>query len=242
MTHAFATAARRPGAPVRQILAAMTLTVCAAVVSTAWAQQPAAPAASTAAHAAHGGSGAQGRNGGHDMQRMHRMHDRGDRAERGHHGGGDAHAFGPRLLMGSPERIGRQVDRMLDGLNASDAQRAQVKEIAVKAAADIRAQMQAGRGLRQKGADALFAPQVDAAAVEAVRQQMLQQHDQVSRRASQAMLDVARVLTPEQRAKVQARMRDAQARMADRRERMQQRMQQRFQERGSHAAPAAPAR
>jgi Spy/CpxP family protein refolding chaperone len=50
---------------------------------------------------------------------------------------------------------------------------------------------------------------------------MLQHHDQMSRRGQQAMLDAARVLTPEQRAKISERMRDRQARHADRMKRME---------------------
>jgi len=68
------------------------------------------------------------------------------------------------------------------------------------------------------------APNVDANAVEAVRQQMLQQHDQMSRRASLAMIEVARVLTPEQRVRIAERMRDRQAQMEDRMKRMRERM------------------
>jgi Spy/CpxP family protein refolding chaperone len=134
-----------------------------------------------------------------------------------HHGG----MGGPGMMGGSPERMGRMIDHMLDGLNASDAQRSQIKQIAAGAAADLKAQHEAGRALRQRSMQAFTAPTVDAAAVEQVRQQMLQQHDQMSRRMTQAMLDVARVLTPEQRARVGERMRDRQARMEDRMKRME---------------------
>jgi protein CpxP len=113
------------------------------------------------------------------------------------------------------------IDRMLDGLNASDAQRSQIKQIAAAAAADLKALAPAGRSLRQRAMQAFTAPNVDPAAVEQVRQQMLQQHDQMSRRMMQAMLDIARVLTPEQRAKIGERMRDRQARMEERMQRMQ---------------------
>jgi Spy/CpxP family protein refolding chaperone len=41
---------------------------------------------------------------------------------------------------------------------------------------------------------------------------------------TQAMLDVARVLTPEQRARLGERMRDRQAQMEDRMKRMRERM------------------
>jgi Spy/CpxP family protein refolding chaperone len=135
-----------------------------------------------------------------------------------HHGGDMG---GGMMFGGSPERMGRMIDRMLDGLNASDAQRGQIKQIAGAAGADLKAQAQAGRALRQRAMQAFTAPTVDAAAVEQVRQQMLQQHDQMSRRMTQAMLDVARVLTPEQRAKIGERMRDRQARMEERMQREQ---------------------
>ena len=54
---------------------------------------------------------------------------------------------------------------------------------------------------------ALFTqPTVDARAAEALRQQMLAQHDQASQRMLQTMLDVSRVLTPEQRKTLSDRM------------------------------------
>ncbi len=113
------------------------------------------------------------------------------------------------------------IDHMLDGLNASDAQRTQIKQIAVQAAADLKAQAEAGRGLRQRAMQIFTAPTVDAAAAEQLRQQTLQQHDQMSRRITQAMLAVANVLTPEQRAKIGERLKDRQARMEERRKRME---------------------
>jgi Spy/CpxP family protein refolding chaperone len=74
------------------------------------------------------------------------------------------------------------------------------------AAADVRQQRETSRGLREQ-AMALFAqPTVDARAVEALRQQMVQQHDQSSRRWSQALLDASAVLTPEQRKQLAERM------------------------------------
>jgi Spy/CpxP family protein refolding chaperone len=65
------------------------------------------------------------------------------------------------------------------------------------------------------------APTVDAAAAESVRQQMLTQHDTASRRVLQAMLDISRVLTPEQRAKLAERMNERHKRMEERMQRMQ---------------------
>ena len=130
-------------------------------------------------------------------------------------GGGHGAMFGA-----SADRVGRMVDRMLDGINATDAQRTQIKQIVGAAAADLKAQREAGRGLAQRRMQIFAAPNVDPAAAEQMRQQMLVQHDQASRRITQAMLDASRVLSPEQRAKIAERMQDRQARMQDRRNRM----------------------
>ena len=129
----------------------------------------------------------------------------------GHHGGG-----GMMMFSGSPERVGRMVDHLLDGVNASDAQRAQIKQIATAAATDLKAQREAGHGLREKGMQLLTAPVIDANAAEVLRRQMLEQHDVTSKRALQAMLDVSAVLTPEQRAKVAERMQKRRTGMLDR--------------------------
>jgi protein CpxP len=135
---------------------------------------------------------------------------------------------GPGMMMfgGAPEHVGRMIDHMLDGLNATDAQRTQIKQIAVAAATDLKAQREAGRGLHERAAQIFTAPTVDANAAESVRQQMLTQHDQASRRVLQAIIDVSRVLTPEQRAKIGERMKERHAKMQERMERMQQRQQQ----------------
>ena len=125
------------------------------------------------------------------------------------------------MFGGSPEHVGRGVDHLLDGLGATDAQRAQIKQIAMAAATDLKAQHEAGRALREKGVQIFAAPTVDAAAAESLRQQMLAQHDQASKRTLQAMLDVGKVLTPEQRAKMAARMKERQSAMQERMQREQ---------------------
>lgn len=123
----------------------------------------------------------------------------------GPHGGGMG-GPGVMLFAGSPERIARAVDHLLDGLNASDAQRSQIKQIAQAAAADLKQQHTAARGLHEQEAQIFTAPTVDANAAEQLRQRMLAQHDQASRRVTQAMVDVAQVLTPEQRLALGERM------------------------------------
>ncbi|MEP7099117.1 MAG: Spy/CpxP family protein refolding chaperone [Burkholderiales bacterium] len=146
---------------------------------------------------------------------------------------------GPGMMVfgGPPEHVGRAVDHMLDGLNASAAQRTQIKQIAMAAAADLKTQRDAGRALREKGLQIFAAPTVDAGAAEALRQQMSAQQDQGSKRMLQAMLDVAKVLTPEQRAKIGERMKERQAIMQDRMQRMHQERAPRGARPASQPAP-----
>ena len=132
------------------------------------------------------------------------------------HGPGGMSGGGGMMFGGSPEHIDRSVDHMLDGLSATDAQRTQIKQIAQAAAVDLKAQHEATRALREKSLQIFAAPTVDAAAAESVRQQLGVKHDDASRRTLQAMLDVSRVLTPEQRAKMGERMKQRAARMGER--------------------------
>jgi Spy/CpxP family protein refolding chaperone len=141
-------------------------------------------------------------------------------------GGMGGHGPGPRggmsMFGGVSGQMGHGIDRMLDGLGVTDAQRTQIKQITTSAAADIRAQREAGRALHEKGMQLFAAPTVDASAAESLRQQMLAQHDQSSKRMLQAMLDVSKVLTPEQRARMAQRAKERQDMMRERMQREQQ--------------------
>ncbi len=123
---------------------------------------------------------------------------------------------GPGMMMG-----GRGIDHMLDGLNASDAQRTQIRQIFKAAADDLRGQREQRRALHERGLQIFGAPTVDAAAAEQLRQQMQALHEQASKRMLQAMLDASKVLTPEQRAKLAERMKQRGEMMRERMERMQ---------------------
>jgi Spy/CpxP family protein refolding chaperone len=115
-----------------------------------------------------------------------------------------AHGPGRGDMAGGPF-MGRMSERMLDSVDATAEQRAQIRQITEAARADLRAQRDGRRALHEQAMDLFKQPTVDANAAEALRQQMLQQHDQASRRMLQAMLDVSRVLTPEQRARLAER-------------------------------------
>ncbi|MEO8122609.1 MAG: Spy/CpxP family protein refolding chaperone [Burkholderiales bacterium] len=141
----------------------------------------------------------------------------------GRGGGCGGHGMGGAGMMsgGGPGMMGgsaRMTDRMLDGLDATDAQRTQIRQITQAAAAEMKTQFEAGRALREQGLAIFSAPTIDAAAAESLRQQMLAQHDQMSKRMTETMVAVANVLTPEQRAKFAERMK---TRSDERRDHMQ---------------------
>jgi len=116
-------------------------------------------------------------------------------AAMGGHGGHGGHG-GPGADGGM---FGGMMNRMLDRVNATPEQRTQIQQIVQTQAGDMRAQREAGRALRQQ-AMALFAqPTVDANAVEALRLKQVALHDATSKRMSTAMIEISRVLTPEQR-------------------------------------------
>lgn len=162
--------------PLRLLVATACIAFTAALAQTAIAQ----PA---------GGPGT-GPYGGHGMGMM--AH---DGPGMGHHGKGGMRMDG-----------GRYMGRMLDLVKASPEQRAKIKAIADTAGADLRTQREAGRALHEQSRAIFTQPTVDANAAEALRQQMLAHHDQASRRMLQMKLDIAAVLTPEQRKTMADRM------------------------------------
>ena len=123
---------------------------------------------------------------------------------------------------------GRMGERMLDIVNATPEQRTQIKQIIDRNVAERQAQRTAHLALRDQARQLFTQPTVDAAAAEQLRQQMLQQHDQASRRMMQSMLEISRILTPEQRKQMADHM-------AQRGEMKRRHMQERQQLQGAPA-------
>jgi Spy/CpxP family protein refolding chaperone len=124
----------------------------------------------------------------------------------GHHGGPE--------MMAPGGMFGGHMGHMLELVNATDAQRSQIEAIFKAARQDLAGQREAGMKLHQQMAAAYAAPNIDAAAIEALRVQMSALRETASKRLSQASIDAARVLTPEQRAKIAEVMKKRQDRMA----------------------------
>ncbi|MDE0044355.1 MAG: periplasmic heavy metal sensor [bacterium] len=93
----------------------------------------------------------------------------------------------------------KRIDRMLDKVDASDGQRAEVTGIVREAVADMKELRGLFQESRQTLLDTLGAETVDRQALEELRLANLQTVDQASRRLVTALADVADVLTPEQR-------------------------------------------
>ena len=123
------------------------------------------------------------------------------------HGGphGEMHG-GMRGGMAMPFANPQMAGRLLDSVNATPEQRTQIKALAEAAQRDLQAERSAGRQLREQAMTLFAQPTVDARAAEALRQQMLARQDAASKRMTQFMLDVSRVLTPEQRQRLTERM------------------------------------
>lgn len=108
-----------------------------------------------------------------------------------------------------PARMEQHLDRMLerafDTVNATPEQKAKIEPIVKQAAAELRPLRQKVREARREGVKLFSADTVDRAAIERFRVQQIQATDAASRRFTQALADVAEVLTPEQRKTLAAR-------------------------------------
>ena len=140
-------------------------------------------------------------------------------AQPGGHGGPGPHRGGGHAMT-APGFFGSPIDgRALKRVDATEAQRSQIKAIYEQARKDLAGQRDSGRQLRQQLATLYTATNIDAAAIESVRTQMAAQHEVAAKRMSQASIEAARVLTPEQRAKIGEMMKKRDARTAERRSR-----------------------
>lgn len=132
------------------------------------------------------------------------------------HGGGFGGGFGPggrhmdRGGQADPEAMKRRTDAsvrwMLADVNATDAQREKIAAIVEATRKEMAPLREKHREARRAVMELLAKPNVDRAAIEAIRAQEIQSADAMSRRFVQSLADVAEVLTPEQRAQLAEKM------------------------------------
>jgi Spy/CpxP family protein refolding chaperone len=121
------------------------------------------------------------------------------------HGGGRHHGWrmDPEARA---DRMQHMVRRMFSSVNASEDQKARADAIVKQALADLQPLSQKRREGHKAAIDLLSKPSIDRGAVEAQRQQQVRLADATSKRMTQAFVDLAEVLTPEQRAALAQRM------------------------------------
>ncbi len=115
------------------------------------------------------------------------------------------HQMGESMGM-MPMGGGRHLERMLSEVKATDVQRQQIKAIEQAAEKDLKALREGRQPMHEQAMALMTQPQIDAVAAEKLRQKMVADHDAMSKRMLQMMLDVAKVLTPEQRAQLAEQM------------------------------------
>jgi periplasmic protein CpxP/Spy len=100
------------------------------------------------------------------------------------------------------EHVGRALKHFYVEIDATEAQKQKLDPIVRQAARDLLPLRDTFHGGRQRALDLLTAPAVDRGALEGLRSDQLQAAEAASRRLTQAIADVAEVLTPEQRQKL----------------------------------------
>ncbi len=121
----------------------------------------------------------------------------------GMRGGPEAGMPGPMMPF-----AGKGLDRMLSHLDATAAQKAQIRKLADVAEPELKTLREQAQALHEQGLKLWAAPKLDAQAAEQLRQKMSAHHEQMSQRMLKLMLDVGQVLTPEQRAKMAQHMQE----------------------------------
>lgn len=105
-----------------------------------------------------------------------------------------------------------RIERMLDSVDATADQQNKVWSIVDGARSEIRPIMRDFRETRGQLAELLSAPTIDRAAVEKLRAERVASIDQVSKKITDAMVNAAEALTPEQRAKLAQQFKQRHAR------------------------------
>jgi protein CpxP len=105
-----------------------------------------------------------------------------------------------------PAQMDEHIERMLKHLyveiDATEEQKQRLASIVKQAAKDLLPLREKAHDARKTAAELLTQDSVDRAAIETLRTEQLQLVEQASRRFTQALADVAEVLTPAQRRQI----------------------------------------
>lgn len=118
------------------------------------------------------------------------------------HGGGGWHRGGTMDAAAVDERLDRMLKHVYVEIDVTDAQKAKIDPIVKSAAKDLLPLRGKLREARGQAMALLTADTIDRNALEALRAEQLELANQASRRVTQAMGDLAEVLTPAQRRQI----------------------------------------
>jgi Spy/CpxP family protein refolding chaperone len=104
------------------------------------------------------------------------------------------------------EHLDRMLKHLYVEIDATDEQKQKLDPIAKQAAKDLQPLREKTREARLKSVELLSADKIDRGAIEKARAASMRAADAASKRYTQALTDVAEVLTPEQRKTLAARM------------------------------------
>ena len=104
------------------------------------------------------------------------------------------------------DHVDRMVRHITSEVDATPEQQAKIADIAKAAAKDLAPLHQQLFEAHKKALDLFRAPTIDQAAIEALRAEQITRVDTASKRVTQALEEIAAVLTPEQRAKLADRI------------------------------------
>jgi Spy/CpxP family protein refolding chaperone len=126
-----------------------------------------------------------------------------------HGSGGGWHRGGFAAGPLDPAQVDQHLERMLRHLyveiDATDEQKDRLAPIVKQAAKDLLPLREKASDARRKAAELLTQDSIDRAAIETLRAEQLQLAEQASRRFTQALADIADVLTPAQRRQIAQR-------------------------------------
>jgi Spy/CpxP family protein refolding chaperone len=101
--------------------------------------------------------------------------------------------------------VNYRVGKALNDVGASEAQKAQVKAIMDREMEHVGSHREEREAMHARAKTLLTSPNVDAASVEAFRQEMLAKMDDKSKHIANVVTELANVLTPQQRAALMER-------------------------------------
>lgn len=110
------------------------------------------------------------------------------------------------------ERMTRLLKHLYVEINATEEQKKKLDPVIKQALTDIEPLREQMRAVRTQAIGLLAAEQVDRAAIETMRAERMKAADAASRRISQALADIAEILTPAQRKELAARAQKTQQR------------------------------